>query len=90
MSFPLRSAAAARAVTRLSRSLLCNSDVPSEYNAQGTNISYVLEENVHIPQQNQTLHFIFFPFKEPDRVSSVRKQLLQFSLAGLCPFAIQM
>lgn len=31
--------------------------------------------------------FYFFPCKEPDRVSSVRKQLLQFSLADLRPFA---
>lgn len=80
------SAAAALAVTPLSCSLLFNSDMPSEYNTRDTDISHVLEENVRIPQQKQTL-LLFFPFKEPDHVSFVRKQLLQFSLVIVHPFA---
>lgn len=87
MSSSLRSAAATLAIARLSCLLLFNSDMSSEYNRWDTNISYVLDENVHIPQQKQTLLFLF-PLKEPDHVSSVCKQLLQFSLADLCPFAI--
>lgn len=55
----LHSAAAALTITCLSCSLLFKSDMPSEYNTQDTNISYVLEENVHNPQQKQTLFFFF-------------------------------
>ena len=60
---PLRSAAPALAITHLSCSLLFNSDMPSEYNRWDTNISYVLEENVHILQQKQTLFWVFSHLK---------------------------
>lgn len=44
-------------------------------------------EKMYISLSKNKHCFYFFPCKEPDRVSSVRKQLLQFSLADLRPFA---